>query len=46
MKVLKVVMAIALTSVSQVGIVMAYGNPDNGPGCGLGKLARADFKRQ
>jgi hypothetical protein len=46
MKVLNVVMAIALASVGQVGIAMAYGNPDNGPGCGLGKLAWADFKRQ
>ena len=46
MKVWKVVMAIALASVGQVGIAMAYGNPDNGPGCGLGKLAWADFKRQ
>ena len=25
---------------------MAYGNPDTGPGCGLGKLAWSDFKRQ
>lgn len=25
---------------------MAYGNPDTGPGCGLGKLAWADFKRE
>jgi hypothetical protein len=46
MKVWKVVMAITLASVGQVGIAMAYGNPDNGPGCGLGKLAWADFKRQ
>ena len=33
----------ALASVSQVGIAMAYGNPDTGPGCGLGKLAWADL---
>jgi DUF3015 family protein len=46
MKVYKVVLALALASVGQVGIAMAYGNPDNGPGCGLGKLAWADFKRQ
>lgn len=46
MKVWKVVIAITLASVGQVGIAMAYGNPDNGPGCGLGKLAWADFKRQ
>jgi hypothetical protein len=42
MKVWKVVMAIAFASVGQVGIAMAYGNPVNGPGCGLGKLAWAD----
>jgi len=46
MNVWKVVMVIALAGVSQVGIAMAYGNPDTGPGCGLGKLAWSDFKRQ
>ncbi|MCI0427506.1 MAG: DUF3015 domain-containing protein [Nitrospiraceae bacterium] len=46
MKVWKVVMVMALAGVSQVGIAMAYGNPDTGPGCGLGKLAWSDFKRQ
>jgi Protein of unknown function (DUF3015) len=46
MKICKVVLALVLASVGQVGIAMAYGNPDNGPGCGLGKLAWADFKRQ
>lgn len=46
MNIWKVVMVIALAGVSQVGIAMAYGNPDTGPGCGLGKLAWADFKRQ
>jgi|SRR5688572_77703 hypothetical protein len=46
MKVWKVVMAVVLVSVSHAGIAMAYGNPDSGPGCGLGKLAWADFKRQ
>jgi hypothetical protein len=39
-------MVVALASVSQTGIATAYGNPDTGPGCGLGKLAWADFKRQ
>lgn len=34
MNIWKVVMVIALASVSQVGIAMAYGNPDTGPGCG------------
>jgi len=46
MKLWKVVALVALASVSQIGIAMAYGNPDTGPGCGLGKLAWADFKRQ
>jgi hypothetical protein len=46
MNVGKVMMVIVLASVSQMGIAMAYGNPDTGPGCGLGKLAWADFKRQ
>jgi hypothetical protein len=30
----------------QVGVVAAAPNPDTGPGCGLGKLAWSDFKRQ
>jgi hypothetical protein len=46
MNIWKVVMVMALAGVSQVGIAMAYGNLDTGPGCGLGKLAWADFKRQ
>ena len=46
MKVWKIVTVMALASISQMGIAMAYGNPDTGPGCGLGKLAWADFKRQ
>ena len=46
MKVWKVVLALALASVGQVGIAMAYGNPDNGPGCGLGKLAWSDYEHQ
>lgn len=46
MKVWKVVMVLALVSVSQIGSAMAYGNPDTGPGCGLGKLLWSDFKRQ
>ena len=46
MNVWKVVMATALAGVSQVGIAMAYGNPDTGPGCGLCKLAWSDFNRQ
>jgi hypothetical protein len=31
--------------VSQAGLAMAA-NPDTGPGCGLGKLAWADYKNQ
>ena len=46
MNIWKVVVVMALASVSQIGIAMAYGNPDTGPGCGLGKLAWSDFKRQ
>jgi hypothetical protein len=46
MKVWKIVMVMALASISQTGIAMAYGNPDTGPGCGLGKLLWSDFKRQ
>jgi hypothetical protein len=45
MKVWKIVTVIALASISQMGIAMAYGNPDTGPGCGLGKLLWSDFKR-
>lgn len=46
MNVAKIVMVMVLAGVSQVGIAMASGNPDTGPGCGLGKLAWSDFKRQ
>ena len=46
MKVWNSVMVLALVSFSQIGIAAASGNPDTGPGCGLGKLAWSDFKRQ
>jgi hypothetical protein len=46
MKLWKVVALAALVTVSHIGTAMAYGNPDTGPGCGLGKLAWADLKRQ
>ena len=46
MNIWKIVVILVLASVSQIGVAMAYGNPDTGPGCGLGKLAWADFKRQ
>ncbi|MCC2640166.1 MAG: uncharacterized protein K0S45_579 [Nitrospira sp.] len=42
-KLFVVVGAVAL--LSQAGLAMAA-NPDTGPGCGLGKLAWADFKNQ
>ena len=35
----------AVVVVFQAGLAMAA-NPDTGPGCGLGKLAWADFKNQ
>lgn len=35
----------AVAVVLQAGLAMAA-NPDTGPGCGLGKLAWADFKNQ
>lgn len=39
------VMATALLGISVLP-AQASGNPDTGPGCGLGKLAWSDFKRQ
>ena len=35
----------AVAMVGQAGLAMAA-NPDTGPGCGLGKLAWADYKNQ
>ena len=35
-----------LAAVLQTGIAFALGNPDNGPGCGLGKLAWSDYGGQ
>ncbi len=35
----------AVAVVSQAGLALAA-NPDTGPGCGLGKLAWADYKNQ
>jgi len=46
MHVWRIAMIMVLATVGQIGIAMAYGNADTGPGCGLGKLAWADFKRQ
>ncbi len=39
------IVAGALVFASQAGLALAA-NPDTGPGCGLGKLAWADFKNQ
>lgn len=42
----QVIVALGVVAVaSQAGLVMAA-NPDTGPGCGLGKLAWADYKNQ
>ena len=38
-------LAVAILFGSQAGLAMAA-NPDTGPGCGLGKLAWADYKGQ
>jgi len=46
MKVWKGVIAIVLVAVSQAGIVMGEGNPDTGPGCGLGKKLWEGWKGQ
>ena len=42
----QVIVALGMVAVaSQAGLAMAA-NPDTGPGCGLGKLAWADYKNQ
>lgn len=46
MKVWKTVMVMVLAGLGQVEIASALGNPDNGPGCGLGKLAWSDYGSQ
>ena len=46
MKILTTVMMVGLLGIGQVGIASALGNPDNGPGCGLGKLAWSDYAGQ
>jgi hypothetical protein len=45
LKKLVVLQAVALLLCSQAAAVLAA-NPDNGPGCGLGKLAWSDYKNQ
>ncbi len=42
----KTVMVMVLAGLSQVEMAFALGNPDNGPGCGLGKLAWSDYGGQ
>jgi hypothetical protein len=42
----KTVTVMILAGLSQVDIAFALGNPDNGPGCGLGKLAWSDYGSQ
>ncbi len=42
----KGVIALVLVGVSQAGIVMGEGNPDTGPGCGLGKKLWEGWKGQ
>lgn len=46
MKTLTTVVMAGLLGIGQVGIASALGNPDNGPGCGLGKLAWSDYGGQ
>lgn len=46
MNVWKVVTAMAFVGVSYVGIAMGAGNPDTGPGCGLGKKLWEGWKGQ
>jgi hypothetical protein len=46
MNIWKIVMAITLVSVSYAGSALGAGNPDTGPGCGLGKKLWEDWKGQ
>ena len=46
MRVWVTVFLVILLGVAQTGIAAALGNPDNGPGCGLGKLAWSDYGGQ
>ncbi|ALA60932.1 DUF3015 domain-containing protein [Nitrospira moscoviensis] len=46
MRVRGTVFLVILLGVAQTGIAAALGNPDNGPGCGLGKLAWSDYGGQ
>lgn len=46
MKAWRCAAVVAFVVLGQTGVVLAAPNPDTGPGCGLGKLAWSDFKRQ
>jgi hypothetical protein len=46
MNVWKIVMAMAFVGVCHAGIAMGAGNPDTGPGCGLGKKLWEGWKGQ
>jgi hypothetical protein len=46
MKTWTIVITMVFLGLGQVGIASALGNPDNGPGCGLGKLAWSDYAGQ
>jgi hypothetical protein len=46
MKKLVLMMAVSMFACFQVAGAFAAANPDNGPGCGLGKLAWADYEHQ
>jgi hypothetical protein len=46
MRVWVTVFLVILLGVAQTGLAAALGNPDNGPGCGLGKLAWSDYGGQ
>src|SRR5712692_5130893 len=46
MKKLVLMMAVSMFACFQAAAAFAAPNPDNGPGCGLGKLAWADYEHQ
>ena len=46
MKKLVLMMAVSMFACFQAAGAFAAANPDNGPGCGLGKLAWADYEHQ
>ena len=46
MRKLVLMMAVSMFACFQAAAAFAVPNPDNGPGCGLGKLAWADYEHQ